>query len=51
MRNRVLLASIALALAPRHAAAEIADSSSAGFTVKITHSIHGAPDDVYRKLI
>lgn len=29
----------------------MADSSSAGFTVKITLSIHAAPGDVYRKLI
>ena len=51
MRNSVLFAIVALALAPRYARSEVADSSSAGFTVKIAVSIHAATDDVYRKLI
>jgi len=51
MKNSVLFAIVALALAPRYAAAEIADSSSGGFTVKIALNIHAAPADVYRSLI
>ncbi|HLY15804.1 MAG TPA: hypothetical protein VKR61_01210 [Bryobacteraceae bacterium] len=34
-----------------HARAEVADSSSSGFTVKITVNIQAAPDEVYRKII
>ncbi len=33
------------------AAAEVADSSATGFTVKATLSIQAAPDEVYRRLI
>jgi uncharacterized protein YndB with AHSA1/START domain len=51
MRNSVVFALVALALTPRYARSEVADSSSAGFTVKITLSIHAAPADVYRSLI
>jgi hypothetical protein len=51
MRNSMLFAFVALALAPRYARSEVADSSGAGFTVKTTLSIHAAPGDVYRQLI
>lgn len=51
MRNSVLFAIAVLALAARYAAAEVADSSSAGFTVKIAVSVHAAPGDVYRALV
>jgi hypothetical protein len=51
MRKSMLFAIVALALAPRYAAAEVADSSSGGFTVKIAISVHAAPGDVYRALI
>ncbi len=51
MRNGVLVAIAVLALAPCYAAAEVADSSGAGFTVKIAVSVHAAPGDVYRALI
>jgi len=51
MRSSVLFAIVALALASRDAAAAVADSASAGFTVKIAVNIHAGPADVYRALI
>ncbi|HEY2013693.1 MAG TPA: hypothetical protein VGH38_09350 [Bryobacteraceae bacterium] len=51
MRNQVLLAFAVLALAPFGARADVVDSASNGFTVKITLSVHAAPDEVYRKLV
>ncbi|HYL35945.1 MAG TPA: hypothetical protein VEV17_08545 [Bryobacteraceae bacterium] len=51
MKNRLLLSGVWLAFAPAFAAAEVADSSSNGFTTKLTLHIQAAPDEVYRKLI
>ena len=48
---RWVAAAIFLALAPTWAQAEVADSSSSGFTVKLTVTIRAAPDDVYRRLV
>ena len=42
---------IALALAPALLRAEVADSSAAGFTVKISVKIQAPPAEVYRRLI
>ena len=51
MTNKTALASLALLLAPGLVCADVADSSAAGFTVKITLHIQATPDDVYRRLV
>jgi len=51
MVRAILLASRLCGAASAVAAAEVADSSAGGFTVKITLSIQAAPDEVYRQLI
>jgi hypothetical protein len=51
MRTNIACAFMWLALCPNWATAEVADSSSNGFTVKLALNIHAAPDEVYRKLI
>jgi uncharacterized protein YndB with AHSA1/START domain len=51
MRANVLLTGVILALGSGWAAAEVLDSSSAGFTVKSTIPIQASPDAVYRALI
>jgi hypothetical protein len=48
---RTTLAAVALLLASDSARAAVADSSAAGFTVKITLNIQATPDDVYRRLV
>ena len=40
-----------LLLPPAHLAAEVADSSAQGFTVKVTLDVQSSPDDVYRRLV
>jgi len=51
MRTNGLLVIAILALAPGWAAAEVIDSSSNGFTVKLAITIQAPPADVYRRLI
>jgi uncharacterized protein YndB with AHSA1/START domain len=51
MRSCLIVAAAAFLLAPNWAAAEVADSSANGFTVKLTLNIQASPDDVYRKLV
>ncbi|HLN01826.1 MAG TPA: hypothetical protein VK335_21230 [Bryobacteraceae bacterium] len=51
MMIRSLLAAVAFLLASVSARAAVADSSAAGFTVKITLNIQATPDDVYRRLV
>ena len=46
-----MAAAAACLLAPNRAAAEVADASPNGFTVKLTLNIQASPDDVYRKLV
>lgn len=46
----LLIAGMCL-LAPLVATAEVVDSSSTGFTVKVTMEVHAPPAEVYRKLI
>jgi hypothetical protein len=41
---------LACAIAPNGLAAEVVDSSSAGFTVKETIAIQAAPQEVYRRI-
>jgi len=48
VRTSFLLAGLVLISAAR---GEVADSSASGFTVKITHEIKAAPEEVYRRLI
>lgn len=49
---RTMLLAILLCVAGTGlAAAEVADSSASGFTIKTTLSIQAAPDEVYRQLI
>jgi uncharacterized protein YndB with AHSA1/START domain len=49
--RKILLAVILCVAEAGLAAAEVADSSASGFTVKATFSIQAAPDEVYRRLI
>jgi hypothetical protein len=51
MRTSIACAFVWLALCPHWAKADVADSSSNGFTVKLALNINAAPDEVYRKLI
>jgi len=51
MRSLLLSPVFILALAPNWAAAEVVDSASNGFVLKITAKIKAAPDEVYRKLV
>src|SRR5580700_10497986 len=51
MRSHLILAAATFLLAPNWAAAEVADASANGFTVKLTLTIQASPDDVYRKLV
>jgi len=51
MRTNSFLAIAILALAPTWAAAEVVDSSSTGFTVKLAIAIEAPPADVYQRLI
>ncbi len=51
MITRVAPAFLIFSLAPFPVRAEVADSSPAGFTVKITANIQAAPDEVYRRLV
>jgi hypothetical protein len=51
MRTRTLLTIAIMALAPGWAAAEVIDSSSNGFTVKLAVTIQAPPADVYQNLI
>jgi hypothetical protein len=48
---RTTLAAVAVVLTSGSARAAVADSSAAGFTVKITLNIQATPDDVYRRLV
>ena len=45
------IATLILVLAPLCANAEVVDSSSNGFTVKVALTVKAAPADVYRKLV
>jgi uncharacterized protein YndB with AHSA1/START domain len=51
MKFIAIAASVVLLLIPRWAAAEVADASANGFTVKATLTVQASPDDVYRKLV
>ncbi|MGO9259132.1 MAG: ATPase [Bryobacteraceae bacterium] len=51
MRTGRLLAVAIVALAPPWAAAEVIDSASNGFTVKLGITIQAPPADVYKRLI
>jgi uncharacterized protein YndB with AHSA1/START domain len=51
MRSTLIAAAAVFLMAPCWAAAEIADASANGFTVKATINIQASPDDVYRKLV
>jgi surface antigen len=51
MIRKILLAVMLCVTGAGLAAAEVADSSAGGFTVKTTLSIQAAPDEVYRRLI
>jgi len=51
MRSNLILAAVVFLLAPNWAAAEVADTSANGFTVKVTINVQASPDDVYRKLV
>ena len=51
MRYKAVWAVAVFALAPNWARADVADSSSGGFTVKMTFSMRAAPDEVYRRLV
>ena len=51
MKRTLLLVVAALVFAQAYAAAEIADSSSSGFTFKMTVNIQAPPDAVYKQLI
>jgi uncharacterized protein YndB with AHSA1/START domain len=51
MIRKILLAVLFCVAGAGLAAAEVADSSASGFTVKATFSIQAAPDEVYRRLI
>ena len=51
MVRRILLTILLCVAGSGLIAAEVADSSASGFTVKATLSIHAAPDEVYRRLI
>lgn len=51
MINRTTLAALVLLLTPASLRADIADSSAAGFTVKVTIHIQATPGDVYRRLV
>ena len=49
MKRTLLLLLAVLAVAQMYAVAEIADSSTAGFTFKMTINIQAAPDAVYKQ--
>src|SRR5215470_5917331 len=51
MCRKIFLAIMVFALVPVAGISEVADSGANGFTVKIVTSIHGAPTDVYKKLV
>jgi uncharacterized protein YndB with AHSA1/START domain len=51
MRSNPIVAAAALLLAPNWMAAEVADSSANGFTVKATLHVQAPPDEVYRKFV
>ena len=51
MTRKILLALLFWVAATGFIAAEVADSSASGFTVKTTLNIQAAPDEVYRRLI
>jgi hypothetical protein len=51
MRTQFALALMTLALTPGLAKPDVVDSSSNGFTVKVTLQIQAVPKDVYRQLI
>ena len=51
MRRLFLLSALVLAPAANRAPAEVVDSASNGFVVKITVNIKAAPDEVYRRIV
>ena len=51
MSTKSALAALVFLLIPAAIRAAVADSSAAGFTVKITVNIQSTPDDVYRRLV
>src|SRR5258707_14102083 len=51
MRNRLILAVLACVLMSGMSHATVVDSSSSGFTVKVTWTSQAKSDEVYRKLI
>ncbi|HXB67959.1 MAG TPA: hypothetical protein VNY05_06935 [Candidatus Acidoferrales bacterium] len=51
MRGHFLLSAAVLALAANRAPAEVVDSASNGFVVRITVNIKAAPDEVYRRIV
>jgi uncharacterized protein YndB with AHSA1/START domain len=51
MRCPFLLSAAVLVLAANRVPAEVADSASNGFVVKITVNIKAAPDEVYRRIV
>jgi hypothetical protein len=51
MRANLFAVSAVFLFAPGWAAAEVADASANGFTIKVTLNVHASPDEVYRKLV
>ncbi|HEX4137432.1 MAG TPA: hypothetical protein VHY84_22675 [Bryobacteraceae bacterium] len=51
MRLQLILAAAAMLTAANQGAADVADSSANGFTVRFTLNVQASPEDVYRKLI
>jgi uncharacterized protein YndB with AHSA1/START domain len=51
MRANLFLGAAFLLCVPSWAAAEVAESSANGFTIKLTLNVQASADDVYRKLV
>ena len=51
MIRRIALSCLICVIGPLSTKAGVADSSAAGFTVKVTMHIQSTPDDVYRRLV
>jgi uncharacterized protein YndB with AHSA1/START domain len=51
MRSNLIVAAAAFLFAPTWAAAEVADASANGFTIKLILNVKASPEDVYRKFV
>ncbi len=51
MRSSLIAITAICLSASSWAAADVADASANGFTVKLTLNVRASPDDVYRKLV